>query len=185
VARFGDDDTAIHVRIGGCSVHHESANGWSTVQTADRLTQVATEWGQRCGVDAKQIPIVVDVIGVGGGVVDILAKGGWRVVGVNVALAAPDEGEYPNLRSALWFGLAEEAGRGNVSFARLPAAVRTVLRLELTAPVYTVDARGRRCVEPKDRTKARLKRSPDSADAVLLAFAAVRGQGERVAGRVQ
>ena len=30
VARFGDDWTAIHVRRGGCSIHHEAHNGWST-----------------------------------------------------------------------------------------------------------------------------------------------------------
>jgi hypothetical protein len=55
----------------------------------------------------------------------------------------------------------------------------------LTAPVYEMDVRGRRLVEPKDLTKERIGRSPDNADACLLAYANVGGQGERVLGQVE
>jgi hypothetical protein len=50
--------------------------------------------------------------------------------------------------------------------------------------VYWIDVRGRRVVEPKDETKKRLGRSPDSADAALLAFANVGPTDERVMGRI-
>ena len=39
------------------------------------------------------------------------------------------------------------------------------------APRWRPDSRGRRVVEPKDATKKRIKRSPDDADAVNLAYA--------------
>src|SRR5262249_17071451 len=42
-ARFGDDSTAIHVRISTVSLSHESHNGWSTMQTASRLKQLCRE----------------------------------------------------------------------------------------------------------------------------------------------
>jgi hypothetical protein len=185
VARFGDDFTAIHVRRGGVSLYHQSANGWSVADTSKRLQQVAFEHAARVGVNPLRVPVAIDDVGVGGGVTDVLRADGWNAVGVNVARQAPDPEEYPNLRSALWFGLSEEAARGNVSFARLPQLVLADLRRELTAPTYTLDIRGRRQVESKDQTKERLKRSPDNADATLLAYTNVSAVGERVAGRLE
>ncbi len=184
VARFGDDFTAIHIRRGGVSLHHEAANGWSVKQTVDRLQVLAFEYGTQAGVNPKHIPIAVDDVGVGGGVTDYLQADGWNAIGVNVARQAPHPEEYPNLRSALWFDLADEAAKGNVSFAQLPQQVLADLRRELTAPTYTLDVRGRRQVESKEQTKERLKRSPDNADAALLAFAIVDAGRERVVGRL-
>jgi hypothetical protein len=44
--------------------------------------------------------------------------------------------------------------------------------------------RGQRVVEKKEDTKARLKRSPDEADAVLLAYSNVSPGVERIVGRL-
>lgn len=185
VARYGDDDTAIHVRKGGASLHHERGNGWPVTKTAERLKQLAVEYGKLHGVRPQAVPVAVDDCGVGGGVTDIGRADGWLFRPVNAAWEAPDPDEYPNLRSALWFGLAEEAAAGRVSFAPLPQGVRDDLRVELQAPKYAVDVRGRRVVEAKDRTKERIGRSPDNADAVMLAYANVSTTTERVAGRIE
>lgn len=184
VARYGDDDTAFHGRRGGVSVHHEAAHGWNTTQVVVRCKELATELGRRYGVDPKRVTIAIDDCGVGGGVTDALQADGWNVVGVNVGTAAPDDTKHPNLRSALWCGLAEVAARGHVSFAMLPWNQRETLRREFLAPVYHVDVRGRKCVESKQDTKARLKRSPDNADACLLAYANVSWVPDRVSGRI-
>lgn len=185
VARFGDDDTAIHVQQGGVSVHHEAVNGWDTVRIAGRLKQLACEWSAAAGVDGRQVPIAVDDCGVGGGVTDILAADRWNVSGVNVAVASPDEERYPDLRSALWCDLADEASKGNVSFARLSRDVQQHLRRELPSQQYKMDARGRRCCLSKDKVKQMLGRSPDNADAVILAYCNVLAIADRVAGRVE
>lgn len=185
VARFGDDDTAIHVKIGGSSAHHESINGWSTVQIAARLIRLACDWGGPLGIDGRAVPIAVDDCGVGGGVTDILAADRWNVHGVNAAVASPDDDKYPNLRSALWCDLADEAAKGNVSFARLPRETQAVLRRELPGQQYKLDARGRRQCLPKDVIKQLLGRSPDNADAVCLAFADLHTIQDRVTGRVE
>jgi hypothetical protein len=185
VARYGDDFTAIHVRRGGVSLHHEAANGWSVVQTTDRLQQIAFEQAARAKVDPRRVLLAIDDVGVGGGVTDLLRANGWNAIGVNVSRPAPNPEEFPNLRSALWFGLSDEARDGNVSFARLPQPVLADLRRELTAPTYTFDVRGRRQVESKEQTKERLKRSPDNADATLLAFADVVTARERITGRIK
>ena len=185
VARFGDDFTSIHVRRGGSSRWHESWNGWTVPQVYERLKMLAIEWGQRLGVDPKRVPVAVDDSGVGGGVVDLGIINGWNFVGVNSAAVWSDDGlDYPNVRSALWFGVADAAARGGLSVAGLPESVRETLRSQLLSPTYCLDARGRRVVEPKDRTKERLRRSPDDADGFNLAYLDLGPGVERLSGRI-
>ena len=169
VARFGDDFTSIHARRGPVSLHHESANGWSTTETAGRLKVLANQMGRLIGVDGRQIPVKIDDDGVGGGVTD--QADGYNFIAVSSGSKAIDEDGYPNRRSELWFATAERANDGQLSLARLPAEVRREMRRQALAPTWKLDGRGRRVVEPKDETKKRLKRSPDDMDALNLAYA--------------
>lgn len=170
VARFGDDDTAMHVRRGAVSLHHERHNGWGTDQTAGRLKELAGIYGQRSGVDPRKVALKVDDDGVGGGVVDQLR--GWNVQPINAGSHPIERGKYPNRRSELWFAVAERAMERNLDLSRLPDNVKRDLRRQCLAPVWKLDSQGRRVVEPKADTKKRLTRSPDDADAMNLAYAA-------------
>lgn len=169
VARFGDDFTVIHVRRGPVSLHHESANGWSTTETAGRLKELAREYGRHCGVDGRQICVKVDDDGVGGGVVDQAED--FTFIGLSGASTAIESEGYPNRRSELWFSVAERAERGELSLARLDADTRREMRRQAMAPIWKLDSAGRRVVEPKQDTKKRIKRSPDDMDGLNLAYA--------------
>lgn len=186
-ARFGDDDSAFHVRKGGVSLAHQAVNGWNCTQIIAHAMRLASHWGGKFGIPANRVPIAVDDCGIVG-VVDGLHERGFNVFGVNAASSAPesspDEERYPNLRSALWFDLADEGQRGNVSFAELPFEVQQQLRRELPAQQYRMDTRGRRVCLDKAITKQALGRSPDNADGVLLAYCLVDVVGDRVGGRV-
>ena len=182
VARYGDDYTEIHVRKGGASLEHFAVNGWNTRQTAEKCKLLAWEWGRRHGLDPKRVPVKIDDAGVGGGVTD--QADDFNFVPYLGIWAALDEERYPNTRSELWFALAEAALEGRVGFGRLSAETRAKLKEQFMAPRYKLDERGRRCVERKDDTKERIKRSPDGADAVMLAYAALRDTPDRVAGRI-
>lgn len=173
VARFGDDFTAIHVRRGPVSLHHESMNGWSTSETAGRLKGLAREYGRRSGVEGREIPVKVDDDGVGGGVVD--QGEDYNFIPISGASAALDEEGHPNRRSELWFSVAERADEGRLSLVRLDSDIRRDLRREAMAPLWKLDSRGRRVVEPKDDTKKRIKRSPDNMDALNLAYCPADG----------
>ncbi len=176
VARFGDDFTSIHVRRGPNSLHHESANGWGTNETAGRLKLLCNEWAQRVkGVDPRQILCKIDDDGVGGGVVD--QADGYNFSGLSAANRAIDVEGYPNRRSELWFATADRAAEGNLSLARLSAEVRRELRRQAMAPTWKLDSQGRRVVESKDDTKKRIKRSPDDMDALNLAYAPAHTTG--------
>lgn len=170
VARYGDDFTSFAGRRGAVAVHHETHNGWSTVQTAGCLKRLAKELAQS-GEDPKRVPLKVDDDGVGGGVIDILAADGWNAIPVSGASKAIEEEQYPNRRSELWFTTAERANDNRLDLSRLSEESRKQLRRQFFAPTWKVDSQGRRVVEPKDDTKKRIGRSPDDADALNLAFA--------------
>lgn len=185
VARYGDDYTVIHARKGGVSLSHEAHNGWSLGQTYERIVELVDELARQYKVKPRRVPVAIDDAGVGGGLTDFGQRDGYMFVPVNAAFASPDPDSYPNMRSALWFGVAGEAKKGNLSLAKLPEQARMDLRRELLAPTYGIDVRGRRVVEPKDLTKERLGRSPDNADGFNLAFANLTIMPERVAGRIK
>ena len=168
VARFGDDFTSIVARRGKTAIHHETHNGWSTKQIAQRLKELAAKLSTSVE-DPTEVIIRIDDDGVGGGVTD--QADGYRFVGVSGASRPLDTESYPNKRSELWFAVAERASEGLVDISRLPQDVQQSLRRQAMSPTWRLDAAGRRVVEPKSETKKRLGRSPDDMDAFNLAFA--------------
>lgn len=184
VARHGDDWTAIHVRWGSCSLHHERGNGWDTVRTATRLQELARQYAalrfpeydsnpdlQYRKQLVRRIPICVDDTGVGGGVTDFLIANEYQAVPVNAACVAQMDLLYPDVRSELWFVTAERAKRGELDISRLDAETRRRLQVQALAPEWAPDRKGRRRLEPKAKTKERCSgRSPDDVDAWNLAY---------------
>lgn len=178
VARFGDDYTSFHVRWGHNSVHHESVNGWNLVKTYERLQALAAEWAKKYSasrpasakpLDPKEIPLKIDDDGLGGGVTDFLQAEGYTVVPIGAGTRSMS-GRYPNMRSEVWFQIADRARMGMLGLARLPKNVKSRLRQQAMAVEWAPNAAGQRVVEPKDHTKEKIGRSPDDMDAMNLAY---------------
>lgn len=168
VARFGDDDTAIHVRQGGVSLHHEAANGWSTTETANRLKHLAKMFAPVGRQPYSTVAIKIDDAGVGGGVVD--QAGEFNFIGVNAGSKPIDEEAYKLKRDELWFNTQERALEARLDFSFLDVEVAQRLRRECLGVRYKLNAKGQRQVEEKEKTKERIKLSPDNMDAVNLAY---------------
>ncbi len=115
----------------------------------------------------------IDTIGVGYGVTghlrDQCREAGLEidVVGVNVAERAQDPTRFLNLRAELWWAVGRDLSKDR---AWDLAAVEDDVLAQLVAPKYSVARGGRIQVEAKDDVRRRLGRSPDDADALLLAF---------------
>lgn len=182
VARFGDDESAIAARRGKRVGAIRTHRGLDTVDVAGAVLAVVRD----LAVPRERVRVCVDEIGIGAGVLDQLRRQRTvrlatgeectlEVVGINVAESAPTDETYARLRDQVWFAVAGFLREGGA----LPTDPR--LEAELVAPVYGFDTRGRYQVEPKAKTKERLGRSPDRADAVGLAvFTAGRiGSGYR------
>jgi len=159
VARYGADRSVIFPVRGSYAYEPVILHGQDVVQVAGYVRRVAQELARR----DERVRVAVDIIGVGGGVADIIkADQNLEVVEVNVAERARAEG-YANLRAQLWFGLRDWLEDGGA----LPPVPE--LEAELVAPTYSFNARGALKVEEKDAIKGRLGRSPDLADALALA----------------
>lgn len=175
VARYGEDKTVIAVRRGSKVMPLRVYAKESTMETVGRVIAEC-----RAVTPSR---IKVDVIGIGAGVVDRLAEQRYPVVGVNVGESALDPERFANLRSELWWNLRERLDpnpKANPDPAALPPDDE--LLADLSGVKYRITSRGQIEVEQKEDMKKRLGRSPDRADAVVLAFAPA--PAKRVLGKV-
>jgi phage terminase large subunit len=162
VARFGDDHTVVYERRGLATPR--LVEEWTKQDTRTTSDKLIALYG---AADPKPAAIAIDDIGVGGGVTDNLRAAHLPVRPINVGEAARESGKYANKRAELAMHLRSVLEGGGC----LPQDEQ--LRSELTACRYYVRS-GHIALEGKDELKKRLGRSPDHADAVILAFAPLR-----------
>lgn len=180
VARFGGNRTTFAVRKGIALVHLEERTHWPTRRVSahigERLRALCYQYaGGQDGPErsrrAKQIPCCIDDSGgYGAGVTDY--PDGHTFIGVSSATVAHDPKQFPNKRSELWFN-ARLAADQDGFFTGGPVAGAELLDSlwqELLATRYSLDSKGRRVAEGKPQVSERLRRSPDLADAVNLAW---------------
>ena len=153
IARFGSDRTVFVKREGMQVIDVKIMQGKDTQEVARALAHFAD--GGR---------IIVDDTGVGGGVTDKLRDMGKQVTAINFGSAANDKKRFPDIISEMWFNLADQIG-----MIGLPKD--NDLLNELTGRYFRYTPDERRKVESKEEYKKRSgKRSPDLADALILAF---------------
>jgi len=162
VARFGTDASVLVKRRG--NVVTEMPRRWRNIDTMQLAGAVKAEY-DAAGHNRPAL-IVIDVIGIGAGVVDRLHEQNLPILGVNVAEVASTTGRYARLRDELWVRCREWLETRAV---RLPRDDE--LRADLVAPRYSFLSDGRLQVESKNLMRARGLASPDAADALNLTFA--------------
>jgi hypothetical protein len=161
VARFGDDASALAPRRGGRFAPFQRWKGLDGRQLAGKAKEYLLD--HRDGPGERPL-VRVDVIGVGASAYDHLAAcRELEVEAVNVAAPARDDEHFANARAEAAFALRDLLAEGGA----LPPRHEWV-EGELVAVRYQFDGRGRYQLEPKDKTKARLGRSPDGFDAAAL-----------------
>lgn len=166
VGRFGSDPSALARRRGNVLIRPvEEKRGLDTMQVAG--------WVKREYDDAnpsdKPSEILVDVIGIGAGVLDRLVELRIPARGINVSESPTifDE-KYLNLRAELWFKGRDWLQRKDCNLAN-----DEKLGAELVAPRFTIKSNGKMQIESKDDLKKRIPKigSPNKADAFLLTLA--------------
>src|SRR5690606_26984276 len=102
--------------------------------------------------------------------VDQARQEGLPVIGVNVQVKSTKPEKFVNLRSELYWKLRESLDPENPNALALPPDGK--LSNQLTSIRYKiVDSGGRIKIESKDEMKSRGMKSPDRADALMLANA--------------
>lgn len=163
VARYGEDKTVITRLVGNVCEWLRYSTKEDTMQTVGRVIGM---------VEHKQIPIAIDVIGVGAGVYDRLREQGYNAVSVNVAESTDMQDSsgtlgFVNLRSAMWWMLRDALDPARDMLLALPPDDN--LTGDLTAPKWTYTSTGKIKVESKEDIRKRIGRSTDSADGLGLA----------------
>lgn len=162
VARFGNDRSALCIRQGNTVFEVKIFHKMDLMQlcgTIKNLYDTATVMNQPS-------EIMVDVIGIGSGVVDRLREQDLPVRGVNVAESPASKKNYLNLRAELWWSMREWLAARD---CRLPDDDELIA--ELISPSYTYTSSGKIKIEPKEKMKKRGIKSPDKADALALTMA--------------
>jgi hypothetical protein len=169
LAAGGGDECVLYARQGGAVVACDYWRNPDTIHSAGRIMALAR------AMNAKVVK--VDDIGVGKGAADHLhrelIKEGIVVSGINVGETARDSERFFNKRSELFWALSERFKAGAIAIPKAD----DLLVDQLTRLEYRWTSRGQVKLISKDEMKKNRSlgarwRSPDRADALMLAFAA-------------
>ena len=159
VARYGDDRTVIFPRQGlrafaPIVMRHARDSAVST-DIATKVLSKRAEWG-------STVEVMDATGGWAAGARDVLMAS--ECDPISVQFHAPSGNpKYKNRRAEGWFEMAERIKAG-LWLPNIPELVG-----ELSTPTYTFVG-GKFMLEPKEKVKERLGRSPDLADALALTF---------------
>jgi hypothetical protein len=189
VGEMGDDPSSFCVRHGSNIVHLEEFHGpkdyTSGMRAADRAFDLTQLWATKLGKRPESVPIVVDCCGgYGNEPLNRLRQRGYMAIPFMGSWKANDEEQFPNMRSEVWVYFSRVAASGQLSLAHLSIREQEMLRVELTATEYEINLRGQMQCERKSETKKRIGRSPDNADAMLMACVNVGMIEEKIAGQL-
>lgn len=164
-ARYGVDKTAIAHRWGDVITRVDRHSKLDTTQTTSLVQAAMHGWPHTLAV--------VDVIGIGAGVVDQLRANRNNVQAFNAAAGtrirdSTGAWRFANCRSAAFWNLRELLDPALGATLALPPDDE--LTAELTTPHWAPAAGAIIQVESKDDIRKRLGRSTDSADAVAMSM---------------
>ncbi len=197
IARMGEDDTCIAVRAGDCIEDIYAFSHSTTMQTAEVLLNQREKPDKVTG-ETIRIPhwertphmmYVIDAIGVGAGVVDYLRyffddvqmnpylPNVMDFVSSRSSTQGWDGVIFENQRAASWWGFRKLLDptpsklRPGPPTIMLPPNEQMIA--DLTTPKWEISRAGdppKIKIELKEDIRRRLGRSPDIADAVIMAF---------------
>lgn len=169
IARFGNDETIIIPRIAGkeLGLHHFSRQ--DTMKTTGNILDITK--GAMKEHSKAFARIHVDDDGVGGGVTDrlreVIAQDNLNieVLACHNGGSPADKEHYANWATEQWCGLKQRLQDGDVELLQ-----DDELAAQLSTRKYGLNSRGQIILEDKKTYKKRVGRSPDRADALVLAF---------------
>jgi phage terminase large subunit len=159
VAGPGEDETVLAIRCGPKLLHLES---WTESDPRGKVLAALEAFKGRIR------RLNVDSAGIGYGMARHIADFKYKVRDVNVGVAARHPEKYANLKAELYWGLRMRFQSGDISGCFSEKAIG-----QLAGIRYQHNARGQVVIESKDDLRKRGVKSPDLAEAVMLAFAEV------------
>jgi hypothetical protein len=173
VARYGDCESVLAERCGDELVQMTAWQGHDLMHTVGIVVA-------RCGAGRVQ-EVIIDTVGVGAGVYDRLLEmvNEGSTPGLSGVVITPfssgeraQDDQFDAVRDEAFWSLRERYRDGKIAHRDK----WETLTGQLTKLRYSYSSRGKVKIETKDELRKRGQKSPDWADAVLLAFWVVRNR---------
>ena len=165
IARYGDSETVLIRKTGDKVTGIDSWSHQDILFTCGRVVHIMRSGG-RC-------KIRVDSAGVGQDDAAVLRDDGEDVEEVNVGEKAIDSEHFINLRAELYWRLKKKFEEGTISIPN-----DRLLVSQLADIRYTYTGKAKLQIESKEEMRLRGSKSPDKADALMLAFRPVGKRGK-------
>ena len=157
VAGPGEDETVLVVREGSSILE---AHTWSRADARGDVAAALAKWRRRLEA------VNVDSVGIGYYMAQHLRDLDFPVVEVNVGERASDAERYRNRKAEYYWGLRMRLQEADLFGLRDERAIAQLVGIR-----YGHNARGQIEIESKEDARKRGVKSPDRAEAVMLAFA--------------
>lgn len=157
VAGPGESETVAAIRQGGQLLHLQA---WRDSDPLEAVAELLRPLRSRTGY------VKVDAIGMGHHFGMSLSRYGLDVLLVNVGVPSNDRERFRNLKAELYWGLRERVLVGDVS-----GLADELAYAQLASLRYEHTPSGQVAMESKDSMLKRGVRSPDRAEAIMLAYA--------------
>lgn len=161
VAGGGTDMTVVRQRKG-----NRALKQWTTSQSD---SEHLVEWILRIVAETDAKIIRIDSTGIGWGIAGSLREKcqDVNVVAINSS-ETPSAKRFLNARAEMWWSGRMRAEKGELDLSAAEDA--DVLLAQMSGPKWELNSKGKIKIESKDDLRTRTGRSPDNADALLLAF---------------
>ena len=167
VARYGENKTVFVLLRGVTVVAILQYPKQSTMKTAAQVVALCKR------IEPENIK--VDEIGVGAGVVDRVLEQGYNISGVEVGRAAVYKDKFANLRAEYYWSLRKRFEEGAISLAPLKNSLSKSDMIKFVEQIcsirYEHNPSGKVAIWSKEKMRREGIKSPDLADALMLAFA--------------
>jgi len=166
-ARHGPDDSVLAIRRGDVVDDLVVWEGrHDTTELAKGVAWALEERGFRAdGSKVERVRLIVDEVGLGGGVLDKLREMGWTARGFNGGRKAVESDRFFNRRAESYWILRDRLEEDDLGLVWSDDLVQ-----ELLAVRWRATPAGKVQLEAKRDMTSRLGRSPDRADALAMAL---------------
>lgn len=172
IARFGNDDTVIARNVNNKITIEKIRHGQNLMKTVGDIVVECRKIREQLNYK-RNIYIIIDDTGLGGGVTDRLnelrSEGklkGVIIIPVNFSASVPDKKaaeKYQDITSYAWSILRDMLEEKEVILPN-----DTELIAQLSSRKYDLSSSGKIQLESKKKMKERIGESPDRADAIVL-----------------
>lgn len=161
VAGPGEDETVLVIRQGPTIL---DLIAWHQPDPRGAVVAALRPWRR----DGRELTVNVDSVGIGYYLAQHLRDEGFTVNEVNVGEVSTDKEKYANAKAEYYWGLRLRAQANELAGLTDETAIGQMAGIR-----YSHNARGQIVIESKADLRKRGVKSPDRAEAVMLAFAQV------------